>query len=152
MTAIPAEKLDRLIERWNVLQTELNQGVNQAARVQLAREFSELNPVVGASDRLINRSVIVFSNTVNSMFVRLPNSVASKPPSISRCRSGCKSPAPPDVLWANVPRPSIWLEPRLVNLSPYLGWLPDCPNAARSLSSSTGRGMPTSRYEADALG
>jgi peptide chain release factor 1 len=46
MSAIPAEKLDKLIQRWNSLQSELNQSVNQATRVQLAREFSELNPVV----------------------------------------------------------------------------------------------------------
>jgi peptide chain release factor 1 len=46
MSAIPAEKLDKLIQRWNSLQSELNQSVNQVTRVQLAKEFSELNPVV----------------------------------------------------------------------------------------------------------
>jgi peptide chain release factor 1 len=46
MTAIPAEKLDKLIQRWTSLQSELSQSVNQATRVQLAREFAELNPVV----------------------------------------------------------------------------------------------------------
>ena len=46
MTAIPAEKLDKLVQRWTNIQSELNQGVNQATRVQLAKEFSELNPVV----------------------------------------------------------------------------------------------------------
>jgi len=46
MTAIPAEKLDKLVQRWNSLQSELNQSVNQATRVQLAKEYSELNPVV----------------------------------------------------------------------------------------------------------
>ena len=48
MTAIPAEKLDKLIQRWNNIQAELNQGVDQASRVQLAREFADLNPVVEA--------------------------------------------------------------------------------------------------------
>jgi peptide chain release factor 1 len=46
MTAIPAEKLDKLIQRWTSLQSELSQSVNQATRVQLAKEFAELNPVV----------------------------------------------------------------------------------------------------------
>jgi peptide chain release factor 1 len=46
MTAIPAEKLDKLIQRWTSLQSELSQNVNQATRVQLAKEFAELNPVV----------------------------------------------------------------------------------------------------------
>jgi peptide chain release factor 1 len=48
MTAIPAEKLDKLVQRWTNIQSELNQGVNQTTRVQLAKEFSELNPVVEA--------------------------------------------------------------------------------------------------------
>ena len=48
MTAIPAEKLDKLVQRWSNIQSELNQGVDQASRVQLAREFAELNPVVEA--------------------------------------------------------------------------------------------------------
>ena len=46
MTAIPAEKLDKLVQRWTSLQSELSQSVNQATRVQLAKEFAELNPVV----------------------------------------------------------------------------------------------------------
>jgi peptide chain release factor 1 len=48
MTAIPAEKLDKLVQRWTNIQSDLNQGVDQASRVQLAKEFSELNPVVEA--------------------------------------------------------------------------------------------------------
>ena len=48
MTSIPAEKLDKLVQRWTNVQSELNQGVDQASRVQLAREFAELNPVVEA--------------------------------------------------------------------------------------------------------
>jgi peptide chain release factor 1 len=46
MTAVPAEKLDKLIRRWETIQSELSQGVNQATRVQLSKEFAELNPVV----------------------------------------------------------------------------------------------------------
>src|SRR2546428_745341 len=46
MTATPAEKLDKLVQRWTSLQFELSQSVNQATRVQLAKEFAELNPVV----------------------------------------------------------------------------------------------------------
>jgi peptide chain release factor 1 len=46
MTAIPAEKLDKLVERWEAIQAELSRGANQAAYVALAKEFSELNPVV----------------------------------------------------------------------------------------------------------
>ena len=46
MTAIPAEKLDKLVGRWEAIQAELSRGANQAAYVALAKEFSELNPVV----------------------------------------------------------------------------------------------------------
>ena len=46
MTAIPAEKLDKLVERWTTIQSELNKGVSQATFVQLSKEFAELNPVV----------------------------------------------------------------------------------------------------------
>ena len=46
MTAIPAEKLNKLVERWEAIQAELSRGANQAAYVALAKEFSELNPVV----------------------------------------------------------------------------------------------------------
>jgi peptide chain release factor 1 len=46
MTDIPAEKLDKLVLRWEHLQRELSGGINQAAFVQLSKEFSDLNPVV----------------------------------------------------------------------------------------------------------
>jgi peptide chain release factor 1 len=46
MTAIPTEKLDKLVERWQAIQGELARGANQPAYVALAKEFSELNPVV----------------------------------------------------------------------------------------------------------
>jgi peptide chain release factor 1 len=46
MTALPAEKLDKLVERWEAIQAELSRGANQANYVALAKEFSELNPLV----------------------------------------------------------------------------------------------------------
>jgi peptide chain release factor 1 len=46
MTAIPAETLDKLVQRWETIQVELSRGANQAGYVALAKEFSELNPVV----------------------------------------------------------------------------------------------------------
>ncbi len=52
MTAIPAEKLDKLVQRWEAIQSELNRGVGQAARVQLTKEFAELNPVVATIQAL----------------------------------------------------------------------------------------------------
>ena len=52
MTAIPAEKLDKLVQRWETIQSELNRGVNQTTYVQLTKEFSELNPVVATIQAL----------------------------------------------------------------------------------------------------
>lgn len=46
MNAIPEEKLDKLVERWETVQAELNSGVGQAAFARLSKEFSELDPVV----------------------------------------------------------------------------------------------------------
>jgi hypothetical protein len=37
MTAIPAEKLDKLVQRWTSLQSELSQSVNQATRCSWQR-------------------------------------------------------------------------------------------------------------------
>jgi peptide chain release factor 1 len=48
MSAIPKEKLDKLVERWEAIQTELNQGVNQATYAKLTKEFSDLSPLVAA--------------------------------------------------------------------------------------------------------
>jgi peptide chain release factor 1 len=67
MTAVPAEKLDKLIQRWETIQAELSQGVNQATRIQLSKEFAELNPVVATiqalrkaqAERVDLRSVII---------------------------------------------------------------------------------------------
>ncbi len=46
MTTIPAEKLDKLIARWETIQSELNAGPPQSVFVQLSKEFAELDPVV----------------------------------------------------------------------------------------------------------
>lgn len=46
MSAIPKEKMARLIARSEVIQAELTQNVEQAAYVKLTRELSELTPVV----------------------------------------------------------------------------------------------------------
>lgn len=47
MSAIPSEKLDRLVQRWEQIQAELNQGGgNQATFAKLSKEFSDLNPVI----------------------------------------------------------------------------------------------------------
>jgi peptide chain release factor 1 len=52
MTAIPTEKLDRLVQRWEAIQSELNRGPSQAQYVQLSKEFAELNPVVATIQAL----------------------------------------------------------------------------------------------------
>jgi len=46
MTAVPQEKLDRLVQRWEELQAELSQGVSPVAYAQLSKEFADLDPVV----------------------------------------------------------------------------------------------------------
>ena len=46
MNALPLEKLDKLVQRWEELQAELNHGASPASYVQLTKEFAELNPVV----------------------------------------------------------------------------------------------------------
>jgi peptide chain release factor 1 len=52
MASIPEERLDRLVERWHVVQAELTKGPPQAAFVALSREFSELDPVVATVNAL----------------------------------------------------------------------------------------------------
>jgi peptide chain release factor 1 len=46
MSAIPTEKLDRLVQRLETIQTELNAGPEQSQFVALSKEFAELSPVV----------------------------------------------------------------------------------------------------------
>jgi peptide chain release factor 1 len=52
MSSIPRDKLDRLVERWEAVQAELNQGAGQAAFVKLSKEFAELDPVVTTINKL----------------------------------------------------------------------------------------------------
>jgi peptide chain release factor 1 len=46
MTSIPADKLDKLIARWQSVQTTLASGTDQENYVRLSREFAELDPIV----------------------------------------------------------------------------------------------------------
>ncbi len=46
MSVIPKEKLARLIERYETIQAELNQGAAQATYVKLTKEFAELTPLI----------------------------------------------------------------------------------------------------------
>jgi len=56
MAHIPKEKLQRLQQRWETVQGELAaSGLDQATRVKLAKEFSELNPQVAAIRSLADR-------------------------------------------------------------------------------------------------
>ena len=48
MSVIPKEKLGRLLERYETIQAELNQGAAQATYVKLTKEFSELQPLIAA--------------------------------------------------------------------------------------------------------
>lgn len=52
MATIPEEKLDRLIERWQTIQSELNAGPAQAVFVQLSKEFAELDPIAATINSL----------------------------------------------------------------------------------------------------
>jgi peptide chain release factor 1 len=46
MTVIPSEKLEKVVQRWEEIQSDLNRGVNSAAYAQLTKEFADLNPIV----------------------------------------------------------------------------------------------------------
>jgi peptide chain release factor 1 len=46
MTTIPAEKLDKLVARWETVQGSLAAGADQESYVRLSREFAELDPIV----------------------------------------------------------------------------------------------------------
>ncbi len=47
MAGIPEERLERLIERWHVIQAELTKSPPQSVFVALSREFAGLDPLVG---------------------------------------------------------------------------------------------------------
>jgi len=52
MAGIPEDRLDRLVERWHVVQAELTKGPPQSTFIALSREFSELDPVVAIVNAL----------------------------------------------------------------------------------------------------
>ena len=43
---LPQEKLDKLVQRWEEIQADLNRGAAPSAYVQLTKEYSDLSPVV----------------------------------------------------------------------------------------------------------
>ena len=52
MTTIPAEKLDKLVARWQSVQGTLASGADQESFVRLSREFAELDPIVATINAL----------------------------------------------------------------------------------------------------
>ena len=46
MTTIPADRLDKLVARWQTVQGALAAGADQESYVRLSREFAELDPIV----------------------------------------------------------------------------------------------------------
>jgi peptide chain release factor 1 len=52
MTTIPAEKLDKLVARWQAVQGSLASGADQDNYVKLSREFAELDPIVATINAL----------------------------------------------------------------------------------------------------
>jgi len=52
MSAIPQAKLDKLVERWESIESELNHGVSQSQYTRLTKEYASLKPVVTAIQAL----------------------------------------------------------------------------------------------------
>ncbi len=52
MTTIPAERLNRLVARWQTVQGTLAAGADQESYVRLSREFAELDPIVATINAL----------------------------------------------------------------------------------------------------
>jgi peptide chain release factor 1 len=48
MTAIPKDKLNRLVSRWEYLQSQLATGTDQETYIKLSKEFAELDPLVAS--------------------------------------------------------------------------------------------------------
>ncbi len=48
MASIPKEKLNRLVGRWETLQTLLSSGTDQETFIKLSKEFAELDPLVAS--------------------------------------------------------------------------------------------------------
>jgi peptide chain release factor 1 len=52
MTPIPSDKLDKVVQRWEEIQADLNRGINPATYAQLTKEFADLSPVVETVQQL----------------------------------------------------------------------------------------------------
>jgi peptide chain release factor 1 len=52
MTTIPADRLDRLVARWQTVQGALAADTDQESYVRLSREFAELDPIVATINAL----------------------------------------------------------------------------------------------------
>lgn len=52
MSPLPEAKLEQLVARWRAVQDELASGPDQHKFVQLSREYADLDPIVGAINRL----------------------------------------------------------------------------------------------------
>src|SRR5258707_588464 len=52
MPSIPKEKLNRLVTRWETLQTQLSSGSDQETFIKLSKEFAELDPLVASTKSL----------------------------------------------------------------------------------------------------
>src|SRR5579864_7441756 len=48
MPSIPKDKLDRLVNRWETLQTQLASGSDQETFIKFSKEFAELDPLVAS--------------------------------------------------------------------------------------------------------
>ena len=48
MTSIPKDKLNRLVGRWEALQTQLATGIDQETFRKLSKEFADLDPLVAS--------------------------------------------------------------------------------------------------------
>ena len=54
MVTLPESKLNKLYERWEIVQSELSTGPDQKVFVRLSKEFAELDPIVAAITELRN--------------------------------------------------------------------------------------------------
>ncbi|MEN2494730.1 MAG: Peptide chain release factor RF1 [Hyphomicrobiaceae bacterium hypho_1] len=52
MSSLPKEKLASLVERWELVQQEMNANVNPTAFARLSKEFSNLNPIISTIHKL----------------------------------------------------------------------------------------------------
>ena len=73
MSAIPAEKLNALVARWETLQSELSGSLNQETFAKLSKEFSDLDPIVatvrdlrGAESELADLDALIADNDTDA--------------------------------------------------------------------------------------